>query len=84
MPVSVEQVQRTERVAVSVAQDSAGVVLHIGDDVSLLPFRVTGIREMLDPETGLYSHDLLELGFVKPNGYVLHMGVFDSRMVKKS
>lgn len=83
MPRNIENVQRIEEVEVLTASDADGKELRIGDFVNLC-LKVTGIRPITDPETGGPSHDILELGYVKPSGYVQHHDVAPSTWVRKA
>jgi hypothetical protein len=82
MPVIQKQQSVTETVEVPVSKDAAGVELNIGDTVTLT-FKITHIHCRLDGETGLPTTDDLELSFVKPNGYHVHMGTFPATMVNR-
>jgi hypothetical protein len=83
MPVVTQEVTTREVKTMVVGTDADGKPVQIGDEV-VLKLQVTGIRPIVDPETGAHVREDLELGFVKDNGYVLHFCVTDSRMVRKA
>lgn len=82
MPTVSETKTVTVTENVLVAKDCNGAALRVGDKVTIT-FEVRGMQEVLHEQTAEHVKDQLALACVLPNGYKLHMGMFDSDMVEK-